>query len=119
MQHSGNWDQLIIGTVLCALLIAGLGWLFDKLKAMIARSPVEPIDDNTEVEWALAILARPRRVAGNQYMNWRCIAQPCDAPRQPNNILVHDPSDPNHNPRTCAFCNERPHFSGASSRPIN
>lgn len=111
--------MLVLG--LCALLLWGiwsiLAWLWSRFFS--APKPLE-LAPEEELARALKIAREPRPVFGTgQWMAYRCEPVFVDAPVQRGEIEVHDPTAPNHNRKTCKFCNERPNYSGASYRPAN
>jgi len=111
---------------LTVALLFGVGhvfaWFFRAIFGGSPRAPIEPepVDEDAEVEHAIEVLQRPRRVAGGQYMHWKVEAKPCEAPVGASELVVHDRTDASH-VATCAECREgrKPRHSGVSYRRAN
>ena len=107
------------GTEAVATLIAGalvcwfLWWISRGILLAIAslfsRQQPDPIDEDTE---AMKIVSRPVQMPGGQWMAREFVWRPCDAPIEPNSLIVHDRTDPKHR-AVCAECREGQKFRGS------
>lgn len=120
MRSSGhNIDQLLAlgGMVLIGwLLLALFGGICRWIASLFARPYPTPPDSDDEDAAAMKVVTRPVQMPGGQWMQREFVWRPCDAPLQPNNIDVHDTTDPKHDPKTCRHCNQKPGYSGVSYR---
>lgn len=96
------WGVYVVGASI-------LRWIF----GLFTREEIQPID-----EWdkAMIIVTQPQQMPGGKWMRQTTRWEECDAPMLPNNLQVHDTSDPRHDARTCKHCQPLKGYSGVSYR---
>lgn len=63
-------------------------WLLTVAVRRRAGAPIVDEDDDAQVEDAIRYLERPRRVAGNRWVAYKCELVTCEPPREHGTITI-------------------------------
>lgn len=114
--HEQNVAVWILGFFVSWGIIAIFSAIFRAIGRLFSQ-PEPPPDPWQQVKQTLATQLQ-------YFPDGRCMRAElkwveCDPPMAPNNLEVHNTMDPNHNPKTCKHCNQKPRYSGVSHTPSN
>lgn len=117
----GNEDAVmqlaVIGSlVFCAWICSAIvQWIWRGIFPRKAEQEVVDVDAQ-EWETVARVTSQPRQRPDGSWERAAIKWETCDGPQRPNDLHVHDTTDPSHNPKTCKHCQQKPGYSGVSFR---